>query len=67
MLSIQNSTKVTHPDEVARLLPNAPALSAPLWWTEALVPWTDAAEVGTSILHELGPPNGRRPRAGDAS
>ncbi|WP_111719456.1 hypothetical protein [Homoserinimonas sp. OAct 916] len=53
VLSIQNSTLVPRAAEVARLLPSAPPVAEPIWFTEALLPWGDAGERGKRILYQL--------------
>lgn len=39
-------------DEVARLVPRAPAQAGPVWLTQAFVPWSDA-DAGLAILSDL--------------
>ncbi|AMM21749.1 hypothetical protein AX769_18355 [Frondihabitans sp. PAMC 28766] len=39
--------------EVARLLPDAPAVELPVYWSDAFAPWGDAGEAGVSIALRL--------------
>jgi hypothetical protein len=51
--SIQNSVLLSNLDEVIRLLPDAPRVPVPVWWTEAVLPWDTAGDSGTRVLVEL--------------
>lgn len=51
--SIQNSVLLSNLDEVVRLLPDAPSVPVPVWWTEAVLPWGTPGESGTRVLVEL--------------
>jgi hypothetical protein len=53
VVSIQNSMRLTNLDEVTRLLPDAPAVAVPVWWTEATLPWGARGENGSRLLVEL--------------
>ena len=39
--------------EVERLLPHAPAISLPVWWTDGLAPLGEEGEAGVSIALRL--------------
>lgn len=49
VLSVQTPERVENPAEIARLAPWA-TLDAPVWWTEAWVPWGSAGDVGVAIV-----------------
>lgn len=49
VLSVQVPERVENPAEIARLAPWA-TLEAPVWWTDAWVPWGAAGEVGVAIV-----------------
>ncbi|WP_420368220.1 hypothetical protein [Curtobacterium sp. L1-20] len=49
VLSVQQPERVENADEIARLAPWA-TLGAPLWWTEAWVPWGASGDVGIAIV-----------------
>ncbi|WIB76417.1 hypothetical protein DEJ28_12155 [Curtobacterium sp. MCPF17_002] len=49
VLSVQVPELVENAAEVARLAPWA-SVDAPVWWTEAWVPWGAAGDVGVEIV-----------------
>lgn len=49
VLSVQMPERVENPAEIARLAPWA-TRAAPVWWTEAWVPWGPTGEVGVAIV-----------------
>lgn len=53
VLSVYQPIDVANPDEIARLLPDAPQLPQPLWWIEALVPWDERGTTGVALAYEL--------------
>lgn len=51
VLTVLRPRMLPSPDEIARLLPEAPhPLPAVSWWTEAYTPWTDEGRIGVAIL-----------------
>ena len=52
VLTVLQGRSLPDGDEVARLVPRAPAQAGPVWLTQAFVPWTDA-EPGLAILSDL--------------
>lgn len=52
VLSVQVPEFVENPAELARLAPWA-AVSAPVWWTDAWVPWGATGDVGVAIVRAL--------------
>ncbi|WP_413452864.1 hypothetical protein AA0Y32_08545 [Georgenia phoenicis] len=53
VLSVYPAEEVLDATEVARLLPDAPPLPQPLWWTEALAPWDEHGQTGLAVAYEL--------------
>ncbi|ARC57483.1 hypothetical protein AS850_10385 [Frondihabitans sp. 762G35] len=53
VLTVYPPRRVSCADEVARLLPDAPEVSVPLWWTDAFAPWGPEGEAGVSIALRL--------------
>lgn len=53
VVSIQNSVLLGDSNELVRLLPDAPKVTTPVWWTEAVLPWGENGEVGKQVLYAL--------------
>jgi hypothetical protein len=53
VVTIGNARLLTDGEEVERLVPMAPAISGPVWFVEAFVPWDNDGEPGLAILREL--------------
>lgn len=54
VITVQHSTLLANAHEVERLLPSAPGVQPPLWWSEAYIPWRDNGQPGLDILSKLG-------------
>lgn len=53
VMSVAQPLQVDNVAELDRLLPDAPALRPPLWWTEILAPWGPRGTVGVAVAYEL--------------
>jgi hypothetical protein len=53
LLTVYVPRRVVTPGEVERLLPDAPAVALPTWWSDAYAPWGDEGEAGVSIALRL--------------
>jgi hypothetical protein len=53
MLTVYAPRQLHTYGEVERLLPDAPDVSLPTWWSDAYAPWGDDGEAGVSIALRL--------------
>jgi hypothetical protein len=53
ILTVYAPRRVSTLGEVRRLLPDAPEVALPTWWTDAYAPWGDAGDDGVSIALRL--------------
>ncbi|GAA4265433.1 hypothetical protein [Frondihabitans peucedani] len=53
LLTVYAPRRIGTVGEVRRLLPNAPELALPTWWTDAYAPWSEEGEAGVSIALRL--------------
>jgi hypothetical protein len=53
VITVQHATLVADSAEVERLLPSAPAVQTPLWWSEVMIPWRNDGQPGLEILYRL--------------
>jgi hypothetical protein len=53
VITVQHSTLIANAHEIERLLPSAPAVHTPLWWSEVYIPWRSDGQPGLDILYRL--------------
>ncbi|GAA4687032.1 hypothetical protein [Frondihabitans cladoniiphilus] len=53
LLTVYRPRLISTPGEVERLLPSAPAVQVPVWWTDAVAPLDAEGETGVSIALRL--------------
>lgn len=53
VLTVYRARRLATEGEVARLLPEAPAVPLPTWWCDAVAPFGDAGDVGVRVALEL--------------
>ena len=53
LLTIYEPLLISTPGEVSRLLPDAPDVALPLYWSDAYAPWGAEGEAGVSIALRL--------------
>ncbi len=52
VITVLGVRRVDSIDEVARILPDAPTLSAPLWWVDTVTPFGPEGEPGVTAALE---------------